>query len=98
VALLHLDTLTGLKELKICKAYMINEEEKTFFPTDAGQLSQAQAIYETVPGWDEDITDVDDFHRLPASAQDYVGRIEEHIKIPVTIIGVGPKRSQTILR
>jgi adenylosuccinate synthase len=98
VALLHLDTLSGLSEIKICKAYRINKEEKTFFPTDVAKLSQAQPIYQTVPGWDEDITEVDDFDGLPAHAQDYIGQIEEQIGKPITIIGVGPKRSQTIFR
>jgi adenylosuccinate synthase len=97
-ALMHLDTLSGLKELKICKAYKINGEEKTFFPANIARLSQASPIYETVPGWDEEITEVNDFHDLPVNAQDYICRIEETVKKPITIIGVGPKRSQTIFR
>ncbi len=98
VALLHLDTLAGLKEIKICKTYKINGQEKTFFPTNATRLSQAQPIYETVAGWDEEITEVGDFHELPVNAQEYIGRIEEQISKPITIVGVGPKRSQTIFR
>jgi adenylosuccinate synthase len=97
-ALIHLDTLSGLKELKICTAYKINGEEKTFFPANTARLSQASPIYETVPGWDEEITEVSDFHDLPANAQDYICRIEEIVKKPITMVGVGPKRSQTIFR
>jgi adenylosuccinate synthase len=96
--LLHLDTLSGLKEIKICKAYKINGQEKTFFPTNAAKLSQARPVYETVPGWDEDITEAGDFQELPANAQEYVCRIQEQINTPITIVGVGPKRSQTIFR
>ncbi len=98
VALMHLDTLTGLKEIGICKGYTINGKETTFFPANTAKLAQAQCIYEIVPGWDEDITETDDFHALPANAQNYVCRIEEMIKRPITTIGVGPKRSQTIFR
>ncbi|MFZ2146333.1 MAG: adenylosuccinate synthase [Sedimentisphaerales bacterium] len=98
VAMMHLDTLTGLKELKICRAYKINGTEKTFFPANTDRLSQASAVYETVPGWDEEISAVKDFHDLPTNAQDYICRIEEEIGKPITIIGVGPKRSQTIFR
>ena len=98
VALMHLDTLTGLKELKICRAYKINGKKTTFFPTDAVKLSQAQCVYETVPGWDENITEVKDFYDLPANAQNYVILIEEMVKRPITIIGIGPKRKQTIFR
>jgi len=98
VALLHIDTLAGLKEIKICTSYKINGEEKTFFPADANKLSLANPVYETLPGWDEVKPQVNDFHDLPLNAQDYICRIEELIKRPVTIIGVGPKRSQTIFR
>jgi len=98
VALMHLDTFTGLKELKICRAYKINEEEKTFFPANTARLSQASPVYETVPAWDEEITEVDNFHDLPLNAQNYICRIEELVKKPITIIGVGPKRNQTIFR
>jgi len=98
VAMMHLDTLSGLKELKICRAYKINGTEKTFFPANTERLSQGSAVYETVPGWDEEITGVNDFHDLPTNAQSYICRIEEEIGKPITIIGVGPKRSQTIFR
>ena len=98
IALLHLDTLSGLEELKICRAYQINGEEMTFFPANEARLSQAQPIYETVPGWSEDLTEVNDFQDLPVNAQNYVRRIEELIGKPITVIGVGPKRRQTIFR
>ena len=96
--MMHLDTLSGLKELSICRTYEINGQETSFFPANDDRLSQARAVYETVPGWDEDITEVNDFEDLPANARDYVRRIEEYIAVPITAVGVGPKRSQTITR
>ena len=98
VALMHLDTLSGLKELNICKAYEINGKQTSFFCANGDRLSRAKAVYETVPGWDEEITEVKDFRDLPANAQDYVRRIEEYIAAPITTVGVGPKRSQTMIR
>ncbi len=98
VALMHLDTLTGLKEIKICKAYKIDGKVVTFFPANTERLSQAIPIYETLSGWGDDITEVNDFDDLPIDAQHFVCLVEEIIKRPVTIIGVGPKRSQTIFR
>jgi len=98
VALLHLDTLAGLKEVKLCKAYKIDGKDTTFFPANSAKLSQASAVYETVPGWDEDITEVSDFNDLPLNAQDFICRVEEMIGKPVTMIGVGPERNQTIFR
>jgi len=98
IALMHLDTMSSLKEIKICKAYKINGKKTTFFPADATKLSRAQCIYETVPGWDAGLTEVSDFHDLPLNAQNYIMLIEEMVKKPVTLIGVGPKRSQTMFR
>ncbi len=98
VALMHLDTLSGLKELKICRAYRIGGEERRFFPANTARLAGATAIYETAAGWDEDITEVSDFNDLPTNAQDYVCRLEELTKKPITMIGVGPRRNQTITR
>ena len=98
IAMMHLDTLAGLKELKICRAYKINGQEKTFFPANTEKLLQATAVYEAMPGWDEDLSEVNDFNDLPMTAQNYVCRIEELIRTPITAIGVGPKRSQTIFR
>ena len=98
IALLHLDTLSGLEELKICRAYEINGEEITFFPANEARLSLVKPVYETMPGWSEDLTEVNDFQALPVDAQNYVRRIEELIGKPITVIGVGPKRSQTIFR
>jgi len=98
VALMHLDTLSGLEELKICRAYQINGQEKNFFPANTARLAQADPVYETAPGWSQEITDVNDFNDLPENAQNYVCRLEELTKKPITMIGVGPKRIQIIAR
>lgn len=98
VAMMHIDTLAGLEKLNICREYIINGRNTTFFPANTDKLSTANAVYETVPGWDEDLSNVNDFHDLPRNAQNYICRIEELIGRPITLIGVGPKRSQTIFR
>jgi adenylosuccinate synthase len=98
IAMMHLDTLAGLKEIKICTYYDIGGKLVSFFPADITKLSQASCVYETLPGWEEDITEANDFHDLPSNAQNYICRIEELVKRPITIIGVGPKRNQTIFR
>ncbi|MFC1795206.1 adenylosuccinate synthetase, partial [Planctomycetota bacterium] len=73
-------------------------KETTFFPANVTRLALAKPIYETVPGWSEDLTEVTDFQDLPVNAQNYVRRIEELIGKPITFVGVGPKRSQTIIK
>ena len=98
VALLHLDTLSGLKELNICRAYNVDGKETTFFPSNIKRLAKAAPVYETLPGWEEEITEAKSFDELPSNARQYVSRVEGFIGKPITIIGVGPKRSQTIYR
>jgi adenylosuccinate synthase len=98
VALMHLDTLTGIKQLNLCRAYEIDGQEKTFFPANIDRLAKAKPIYETLPGWDEDLSEATSFAALPKVAQAYVRRIEQIIGKPVEMIGVGPKRSQTIMK
>jgi len=98
LALMHLDTLTGLKELKVCRAYEIEGRVVNFFPSNLSSLSRAKCVYETVPGWDEDISEITDFDDLPTNAKNYITLIEEATHRAVTIIGLGPKRSQTLFR
>jgi adenylosuccinate synthase len=98
LALLHLDTLGGLKELYLCTAYEIDGQKKTFFPANIDRLAKAKPIYEKMAGWEEDIGQATTFKALPKQAQAYVRRIEGLIGKPIEMIGVGPKRSQTIIR
>jgi adenylosuccinate synthase len=98
VALMHLDTLTGLEKLSICTSYQIGERQVSFFPSNLDKLSDVECVYETVDGWREDISDVTDFNDLPSNAKNYITLIEQTTTRPVTIIGVGPKRNQMIFR
>ena len=98
IAMMHLDTLAGMKELKVCRAYKVDGVETTFFPSDAHELARVECVYETVPGWDEDLSGVTKYEDLPATTKSYIALIEDIVKVPVTIVGVGPKRSQAIFR
>jgi adenylosuccinate synthase len=98
VALMHLDTLTGLDELKVCTGYEIDGKQTSFFPANIVKLAKAKCIYQTLPGWKEDITGASDFSQLPLPAQNYVAFLEKSVKRPITMIGVGPNRRQTIFR
>jgi adenylosuccinate synthase len=98
IAMMHLDTLSGLKEVCVCNAYKIDGRETQFFPSDAEKLSTAQPLYETLPGWDDDLSDACRFEDLPPRAQKYVLTVEKLLAAPVRFIGVGPKRTQTIIR
>ena len=96
--LTKLDVLTGIGEIPICVAYDVDGVRHDEMPMTQTDFHHAEPIYETMPGWEEDITGARQFSDLPAAAQDYVLRLEELAGAQVSCIGVGPGRDQTIVR
>ena len=93
-----LDVLSGLDEIKICTRYELSCDPVRYADVDAYGLDKIETVYETVPGWEEDISGARTFNELTANAQSYVKRIEAAAGIPVKWIGVGPERTATIKR
>ncbi len=93
-----LDVLSGFDELKLCTGYRLPDGSVTdrFLP-DAERLSQVQAIYETLPGWSQELDEATDRQGLPANARRYLDRIEELVGVPIEIVSVGPERTQTLV-
>lgn len=98
IALMLLDVLTGFEEVKICTGYKYGDEIIENFPASLHILGKCEPIYETLPGWSEDLSECDTFDALPQNAKNYIERIEVLTGVPVKIVSVGPKRSQTIVR
>lgn len=98
IAMMHLDTLAGMKQVKVCKAYRIHGKETTFFPGNADDLANAECVYETLDGWDEDLSGIERYEDLPENTKTYIAAIEKIVGVPVRMVGVGPKRSQAIFR
>ena len=96
--LTKLDVLTGIGEIPICVAYDVDGKRFDEMPLTQTDFHHAVPIYETMPAWDEDITECRTFDELPQKAQDYVLRLEELSGAPISYIGVGPGRDQTIVR
>jgi len=96
LAMMMLDVLSVLPEIKICRAYKIDGKEVTQFPGHVDDLRQAEPVYETMPGWETDITGVRSYSDLPANAQKYVERISELVGRPISVVSVGPDRKQTM--
>ena len=92
-----LDVLSGLEEIQLGVGYKYNDEILTDYPYDQKVAYEAEPIYETMQGWDEDITSIDKFEDLPSNAQKYIKAIEDFIGVPVTFISVGPERNQNII-
>ncbi len=99
IALTKLDVLSGLKELKICNGYE-TESGRTlsYLPADTKIMWSCKPVYETLPGWKEDIRGVRRYDKLPRNARKYAEKIESVTRSPVTMIGTGSERSQLILR
>ena len=96
LSIMLLDVLTGVEELKICTGYRLNGEVIEYVPSLINEFATCEPIYETLPGWSEDITKVTSFDSLPANAQAYLKRIEALAGVPVVMFSVGPDREQTI--
>jgi adenylosuccinate synthase len=93
-----LDVLGGLEEIKICTAYEYRGNRIDDFPANLKMLAECKPIYETLPGWSEDISKIKSYDELPKNVKDYLTRIEELIEVPIPIISVGPAREETIMR
>jgi adenylosuccinate synthase len=96
LAVMLLDVLGGLDELRICTAYTIRGRRTADFPGQIEDLTAAEPVYETLPGWREELADVRGYDDLPENARRYVARIGELLGRPVSIVSVGPDRAQTI--
>ncbi|MFR9803869.1 adenylosuccinate synthase [Pseudonocardia sp. RS010] len=96
--LTKLDVLSSLERVPICVAYEVDGKRVDDMPMTQTDIHHAVPVYEEMPGWFEDISGVREFDDLPAAARDYVHRIEELTGAPVSAIGVGPGRDQTITR
>ena len=96
LSLMLFDVLSGIKELKICRAYELDGKEIETVPATLAELERCKPVYVTLPGWDEDITHVTSFDELPANAKPYIRKIEELTHSEVAIFSVGPDRKQTI--
>lgn len=97
LAITKLDVLGGLKEIRICTAYRYRGQTLDTFPASLKVLAECEPVYETLAGWDEDISGMERFDQLPARVKQYLTRIEELLDVPVKIVSVGPQRDQTMV-
>ena len=94
--LTKLDVLTGMEELPVCVGYEIDGVRHDEMPMTQSEFAKAVPVYETFPGWDEDISHARKVDDLPRNARDYISALEEMISAPISAIGVGPGRDETI--
>jgi len=97
LAVTKLDVLNGIQTLKLCTGYRYKGETLTEFPVSLHILEQCKPVYEQLPGWSEDISQIRDVDNLPENAVKYLRRIEELVETPIQIVSVGPGREETIV-
>jgi adenylosuccinate synthase len=96
LALMKLDVLSGHKEIRVCSSYKLRGETITEYPTSPGDLAEVEPIYESLPGWSEDLTNLRSLKDLPRNLSDYVNFVGTQLGTPVDMISVGPDRDQTL--
>ncbi len=97
IALTKLDVLKGLDTIKICTAYKYKGQTITVPPQEECALGDVEPIYETMPGFSEDISGCTTWDSLPTTVKNYVQRIEELCQVKISYVSVGPERDQTIV-
>jgi adenylosuccinate synthase len=96
LAVMLLDVLSELPEIKICTAYELDGRRTTNFPSHVDDLRRVTPVYETLPGWQTPITHIRRIEDLPANAQGYLKRLSQILGRPVEVVSVGPDREQTM--
>jgi len=98
ICITKLDILSGQSEIKICTSYKLAGSEYETLPIglSAEQLDSAKPVYETMPGWKENITAIRSWKDLPEAAKDYIRRLEILSGVHVSLVSVGPERDQII--
>lgn len=96
LAVMLLDVLTGIETLSICTHYTLNGEIVRYIPSQIANFNKCQPQFITMPGWNEDITNIASYDELPENAKNYLKKISELVDVPIKMFSVGPDRKQTI--
>jgi adenylosuccinate synthase len=98
VTLTLLDVLSGLEHVRICTGYRLNGQRLDYFRADMDTLAEVEPVYETLPGWKQDISQARRYDELPVEAKQYVQRLETLVGAPIRMVSVGPERNATLIR
>ncbi|CAI8209115.1 MAG: Adenylosuccinate synthetase [Flavobacteriaceae bacterium] len=91
------DVLSGFEQIKVCTHYEYNGEKIAHLPFDI-DAKYVKPIYETLEGWQEDLTGIKSANELPNALNHYIEYLEKHLEVPITVVSVGPDRTQTLFR
>ncbi|MFK8303452.1 adenylosuccinate synthase [Capnocytophaga stomatis] len=91
------DVLSGFETLKVCTSYKYNGKEINHLPYNIEEQN-VTPIYTEMKGWAKDLTQITDTKELPKELNDYISFLEKELEVPITLVSVGPDRTQTIVR
>lgn len=96
LAIMKLDVLSGLDEIKVCTHYELKGKRFDTFPSDIEAVAEMKPVYTTLKSWKETVTEVSEWNDLPGALRDYVKYIEEQLEVKAALLSVGPDRKQTL--
>jgi len=98
IAMTKLDVLDTFSEIKIVTGYSLDGELQQSYPSSLNVLTKCEPVYQIVPGWNVSIAEAREYSDLPENARNYVELIERLVGVPITCIGVGPKRDEIVFK
>ena len=96
IVLTKLDVLSGLDEIPVCVSYELDGETIDYLPSDLDALGRCKPNWVRMAGWKEDITSAKTDAELPENARKYIAFIAEQVGLPISMVSVGPARSQVV--
>lgn len=97
LAITKLDVLSGLETIKVATAYKSNGTIIENMPADLCMHPDLNLVFDELPGWEENISDIRQYEDLPQNCKTYISYIEEKLGVDAAIVSVGPKREETII-
>ena len=91
------DVLSEFEKIKVCTAYKHRGEEIDYLPFDV-LGDDLSPVYEELDGWSEDLTKMESIDEIPSTLSNYIEYLERKLETPITIVSVGPDRTQTLVR
>ena len=96
IALMKVDVLSGFEEIKVCTGYELDGEIIREYPVSPGDLERCKPIYESLPGWTENLTETRKLEELPNNLRAYIDYISKATETTIDVVSVGPGREQTL--
>ena len=95
LSMMKSDVLDGFETIKVCTHYIIDGKKVDYLPFDVTDVD-IEPVFETIKGWNTDITGLTSMDDAPQELKDYVSYLEKHLEVPITTVSVGPDRKQTL--